>query len=100
MFATLTDNGRYMVGMTYWRKGGEEPPRRADETGVEGVANIPRGLRPSREAVARGVQICRGGFAAVFVCLKCHFPAIKIFYDLRLDLRFVWYNGGELGDGH
>ena len=38
MFATLTDNGRYMVGMTYWRKGGEEPPRRADETGGEGVA--------------------------------------------------------------
>ena len=27
-----------MAGMTYWRKGGEEPPRRADETGGEGVA--------------------------------------------------------------
>ena len=27
-----------MVGMTYWRKGGEEPPRRADEIGGEGVA--------------------------------------------------------------
>ena len=33
-----------MVGMTYWRKGGEEPPRRVDETGGEGVAR----------------QICRG----------------------------------------
>ena len=39
-------------------------------------------------------------FAAVFACLKPHFPAQKIFYDLRLDLRFVWYNGCELGDGH
>ena len=26
--------------------------------------------------------------------------AAKVFYDLRLDLRFVWYNGCELGDGH
>ena len=73
-----------MVGMTYWRKGGEEPPRRVDEIGGEGVAR----------------WICRGGFAAVFACLKPHFSAAKIFYDLRLDLRFVWYNGCELGDGH
>ena len=48
MFATLTDNGRYMVGMIYWRKGGEEPPRRVDEIGGEGVAR----------------WICRGSFAA------------------------------------
>ena len=27
-----------MVGMTYWRKGGEEPPRRVDEICGEGVA--------------------------------------------------------------
>ena len=40
----------------------------------------------------------RGGFAAVFACLKGHFPAAKIFYDLRLDLRFVCYNGCELGE--
>ena len=42
------------------------------------------------------------GFAAVlprfFACLKPHFPAQKIFYDLRLDLRFVCYNGCELRD--
>ena len=25
-------------------------------------------------------------------------PPKKIFYDLRLDLRFVWYNGCELSD--
>ena len=42
----------------------------------------------------------RGGFAAIFACLKSHYSAEKIFYDLRLDLRFVWYNGCELGDGH
>jgi len=36
--------------------------------------------------------------AAVFACLKGHFTAKKIFYDLRLDLRFVWYNGCELND--
>ena len=46
------------------------------------------------------VVVSRGGFAAVFACLKPHFPAAKVFYDLRLDLRFVWYNGCELGDGH
>ena len=38
-------------------------------------------------------QFCRG-----LVRLKPHFHAAKIFYDLRLDLRFVWYNGCELGD--
>ena len=37
-------------------------------------------------------------FAAVFACPKPHFPAQKIFYDLRLDLRFVCYNGCELSD--
>ena len=36
----------------------------------------------------------RAGFAAAilprfFACLKPHFPAAKVFYDLRLDLRFV-----------
>ena len=46
------------------------------------------------------VVVSRGDFAAVFACLKPHFPAAKIFYDLRLDLRFVCYNGCELGDGH
>ena len=60
-----------MVGMTYWRKGGEEPPRRADEIGGEGVAR----------------RICRGCGLA---CLKSRFSTEKIFYDLRLDLRFVW----------
>jgi hypothetical protein len=44
------------------------------------------------------VVVSRGGFAAVFACLKPHFPAAKLFYDLRLDLRFVWYNGCELND--
>ena len=48
------------------------------------------------EGVAR--RIYRGSFAADFACLKSHFPAAKIFYDLRLDLRFVWYNGCELND--
>ena len=33
-----------------------------------------------------------------FACLTRHFPAAKIFYDLRLDLRFVCYNGCELND--
>ena len=40
----------------------------------------------------------RGGFAAIFACLRGHFPVAKIFYDLRLDLRFVCYNGCELND--
>ena len=31
-------------------------------------------------------------------CLKPHFPAAKIFYDLRLDLRFVWYNSCEFNN--
>jgi len=44
------------------------------------------------------VPSARGSFAAVFACLRAHFPAEKIFYDLRLDLRFVWYNGCELND--
>ena len=44
------------------------------------------------------VVVSRVGFAAVFACLKPHFPAAKVFYDLRLDLRFVWYNGCELND--
>ena len=44
------------------------------------------------------VVVSRVGFAAVFACLKPHFPAVKLFYDLRLDLRFVWYNGCELND--
>ena len=35
-----------------------------------------------------------------FACLKRHFPAQKIFYDLRLDLRFVCYNGCELNEMH
>ena len=47
---------------------------------------------------ARRAQWARGGFAAFFACLKPHFPALKIFYDLRLDLRFVCYNSCELND--
>ena len=31
--------------------------------------------------------VSRGSFAAVFACLKPRFPAAKVFYDLRLDLR-------------
>ena len=46
------------------------------------------------------VVVSRGGFAAVFASLKPHFPALKIFYDLRLDLRLVCYNGCELNDSH
>ncbi len=46
------------------------------------------------------VVVSRGGFAAVFACLKPHFPAEKLFYDLRLDLRFVWQNGCERNDMH
>ena len=37
-------------------------------------------------------------FAAILARLKCHFPTEKNFYDLRLDLRFVWYTGCELSD--
>ena len=44
------------------------------------------------------VVVSRVGFAAVFACLKPHFPAAKLFYDLRLDLRFVCYKGCELND--
>ena len=36
-------------------------------------------------------QICR---------VSSSFLRRKIFYDLRLDLRFIWYNGCELSDGH
>ena len=32
--------------------------------------------------------------------LKSRFYAAKFFSDLRLDLRFVWYNSCELGDMH
>ena len=53
-----------------------------------------------RRIYINAVVVSRVGFAAVFVCLKPHFPAAKLFYDLRLDLRFVWYNGCELNDGH
>ena len=44
------------------------------------------------------VVVSRVGFAAVFACLKPHFPAAKLFYDLRLDLRFVWYNSCEFNN--
>ena len=37
--------------------------------------------------------VCRG-----LVCLKSRFSAAKILYDLRLDLRFVCYNGCELNN--
>ena len=40
-------------------------------------------------------QFCRG-----FCLSKGSFSRRKIFYDLRLDLRFVWYNGCELGEMH
>ena len=45
-----------------------------------------------------GPSKASSGFAAFFSRLKCHFPPAKIFYDLRLDLRFVCYNGCELND--
>ena len=41
---------------------------------------------------------CSRRLLRFLACLKPHFPASKIFYDLRLDLRFVWYNGCELND--
>ena len=71
MFATLTDNGRYMVGMTYWRKGGEEPPRRVDEICGEGVARW----------ICRGSGFCRG-----FCLSKESFSRRKSF--LRFKIRF------------
>ena len=46
----------------------------------------------------RWLVVSRGSFAAFFACLKPHFPALKIFYDLRIDLRFVCYNGRKLND--
>ena len=49
----------------------------------------------ARRCSIDSLNVCRG-----LGCLKSHFPAAKVFYDLRLDLRFVWYNGCELGDGH
>ena len=52
----------------------------------------------SRLSSTYGLILNRGIFAAVFACLKPHFCAKKIFYDLRLDLRFVCYNGCELND--
>ena len=39
-----------------------------------------------------------GAHWRVFDALPSYFLAAKIFYGLRLDLRFVWYNGCELGD--
>ena len=39
-------------------------------------------------------------FAAVFCLSKATFSRRKNFYDLRLDLRFVCYNGCELGEMH
>ena len=71
MFATLTDNGRFMVGMTYWRKGGEEPPRRVDEICGEGVARW----------ICRGSGFCRG-----FCLSKGSFSRRKKF--LRFKIRF------------
>ena len=50
------------------------------------------------EKVQRAGFAAVAGFAADFAWLKRHFPAAKIFYDLRLDLRFVCYNGCELND--
>ena len=73
---------------------------------VDAFAVAQRLLRCHLPAVAyhriyiNAVVVSRVGFAAVFACLKPHFPAAKLFYDLRLDLRFVWYNGCELSDGH
>ena len=52
--------------------------------------NEQAGLRESVIKTPLARRGRRAGFAAVFACLRGHFPAAKIFYDLRLDLRFVW----------
>jgi hypothetical protein len=39
------------------------------------------------------------GQSVAHICrVSSSFLRRKNFYDLRLDLRFVWYNGCELGD--
>ena len=43
-------------------------------------------------SLRRGRNACRRGGIAAF---PSHFSAVKLFSDLRLDLRFVWYNGCE-----
>ena len=49
-----------MVGMIYWRKGGEEPPRRVDEICGEGVARwICRGFCLSKPSFSRRKDFLR-----------------------------------------
>ena len=65
-----------MVGMTYWRKGGEEPPRRVDEICGEGVARW----------ICRGSGFCRG-----FCLSKVSFPRHKncLRFKIRFKIRLV-----------
>ena len=84
-----------MVGMTYWRKGGEEPPRRASAYALTSYGGQVRNWWRRCSAPDLPRRFCRG-----FCLSKASFSCRKIFYDLRLDLRFVCYNGCELGDGH
>ena len=60
-----------MVGMIYWRKGGEGPPRRVDEICGEGVARW----------ICRGSGFCRG-----FCLSKGSFSPSQKF--LRFKIRF------------
>jgi hypothetical protein len=48
------------------------------------LADVPS-TRLTVSAASQPRRFCRG-----LVCLKSNFSARKLFYDLRLDLRFVW----------
>ena len=50
------------------------------------------GVRCFRCALCYVGQVGFTKLASAEIRLKPHFPALKIFYDLRLNLRFVWYN--------
>ena len=52
-------------------------------------------LRPLRSLRLNIRVVERRG---IFAAFPSYFPAAKVFYDLRLDLRFVCYNGCELND--
>ena len=54
---------------------------------------------PQLKAELARTTLAKALYDAVFACRKPHFLALRIFSDLRLDLRFVWYNSRELGDG-
>ena len=57
------------------------------------------GVRCFRCALCYDGQVGFTKMDSAEIRLKPHFLALKIFSDLRLDLRFVWYNSRELGDG-